>query len=232
MLIASTNADVPSARVAKVEESVKRLLIGAVVTLVFCLVTGGAAKADDIHLCATAAACTGNAGSVQFVSGGATTAFVYGKVTSPTPDTLFIIALTPVANNLGSWNSGTSLWQVLGESPTQTYPSLNAAICNLEGGPGCGTPTGFSAQSFNVLESSGITFSGAADTNPLSFTLPGTPSAGTIYMGFLEDAKGNLVAVSPWSSSLLNVPEPSSLVLLGVGLLALVGFAGRKLITA
>jgi hypothetical protein len=199
--------------------------------LAFCLTNGGAAKADDIHLCATAAACTGNSGSLQFISG-ATSAFVYGKVTSPTPDSLFILVLTPVADNSGSWNSGTNLWQVLGESPSQTYPQLSAAICNLTGGPGCGTPTGFSAQSFSVQDFPLGTFSGATDTSPLSFTLPGTPTAGNIYMAFLEDANGNLVAVSPWSSSLLNVPEPSSLVLLGLGLLGLASLAGRKLITA
>ena len=209
----------------------KRLLMGAAVILAFSLVIAGAAKADDIHLCATAAACTGNSGSLQFVSG-TTSAFVYGKVTSPTPDTLFVLVLTPVADNSGSWNSGTQLWQLLGESPTQTYPNLNAAICNLEGGSGCGTPTGFSAQSFNVQDFQIGTFGGAADTSPLSITLPGTPAAGDIYMAFLEDANGNLVAVSPWSSSLLSVPEPSSLVLLSVGLLGFVGLVGRKLIAA
>jgi len=209
----------------------KKLLIVAVVMLAFCMANGGAAKADDIHLCATAAACTGNSGSLQFVSG-ATSAFVYGKDISPTPDTLFILVLTPVADNSGNWNNGTNLWQVLGESPTQTYPNLNAAICNLAGGPGCGTPTGFSAQSFNVQDFPLGTFSGAMDTSPLSFALPGSPTAGNIYMAFLEDNNGKVVAVSPWSSSLLNVPEPSSLVLLGVGLLGLAGLAGRKLITA
>jgi len=215
---------------------VKKRLVGGVAALAFCLIFGSAAKADDIHLCATAAACTGNAGSVQFT--GSTTAFVFGKTIDPTPDTLYVLVMTPVADNSGNWNSGsTSLWSVAGinEIPSQTFPTLASAICQLEGGPGCGVPTGFSAMSFNVSDFLIGTFGGATDTSPLSFTLPGSPAPGDMYMGFLEDANGNLVAVSPWSSSLLEVqgvPEPSSLVLLAFGLLGFAGLAGRKLITA
>jgi hypothetical protein len=209
---------------------VKRFLLSALVMMVFCLTLAGVTEADDIHLCATAAACTGNAGSVQFLSG-TTTAYAYGKA-SP-GDTLYIVVFTPVANLSGNWNNNsTPLWAVpsLNESPSQQYPTFSAAMCNLEGGAGCGTPTGFSAQSFNVQDYMIGTWGGAMDTSPASLTLPDSPAAGDMYMGFLEDSSGNLVAASPWSSSLLNVPEPSSLVLLGVGLLGLAGLAGRKLI--
>jgi PEP-CTERM motif len=189
----------------------------------------GAAKADDIHLCATASACTGNAGSVQFT--GSSTAFVFGKTIEPTPNELYVVVMTPVADNSGNWNStSSSLWSVLGEAPTQSFPILSSALCALEGGVGCNEPvTGFTAQSFNVQDYLiSASWSSAADTSPVSFTLPGSPTAGDLYMAFMEDGNGNLAAVSPWSSSLLNVPEPGTLTLLGLGLIGLFALSRRS----
>jgi hypothetical protein len=193
---------------------------------------GNVSRADDIHLCATAAACAGNASSAQITN--STTAFVYGKTYNPVPDTLYVAVLTPMADNSGNWNSSSStLAQVLGEAPSQTFPTLASAICNLEGGAGCGPTTGFSAMSFNVTDfpvnSLNPWSTGVSDTNPLSFTLPGSPAAGDMYIAFLEDANGNLVAVSPWSSSLIYAPEPGTLSLLLVGVLGLAVFFGRRL---
>jgi hypothetical protein len=64
-----------------------------------------------------------------------------------------------------------------------------------------------------------------------SVILPSGP-VGTIYMAYLLDSSGNLVAVTPWSSALINVgtsvAEPSSLALLGMGLLAMGLLIGRR----
>jgi len=203
------------------EEVLKKLLICGASLLSFCLTYVGAAKADDIHLCATALACQGSAGSVQFTT--STTAYVFGKGSAG--DTLYVALLAPVAGTSGNWNSG-ELWSVLGES-LQVFPTLSSAISQL------GT-AGFTAASFNVADYLVGSWAGETDTAPASFTLPGSPTAGDMYMGFVEDARGKMVAVSPWSSSLVlvNVPEPSSLILLSAGLLGVLALAGKKLLAA
>jgi hypothetical protein len=203
---------------------VKKIALLIAVMTASCMALAATSKADDIHLCATAAACTGNSGSLEVTT--STTAFVYGKAYNPIPDTLYVAILTPVADNSGNWNSSTgTLAQVLGENPNQTFPTLASAISALQG-------VGMSATSFNVTDVAVNSLNpwqtGALDTNPLSFTLPGSPSAGTIYMAFLEDANGNLVAVSPWSSSLVFAPEPGSVGLTLLGMMALAITFGRR----
>src|SRR5260370_39139362 len=91
-------------------EIMKRILMSVAVTLAFSTILGGVAKADDIHLCATAAACMTNPNNVQFT--GSTTAYAYGNATAG--DTLYVVVLTPVAELARYWyNTSTPPWKCL-----------------------------------------------------------------------------------------------------------------------
>jgi hypothetical protein len=186
----------------------KNILKGGALLVALCFVFALAAKADDIHLCAIGSNCS--TGSVIAVSSGTTSATLSGGNPGLIGQQLFLAVLTPLTDKSGNWNDNkTTLWSLLAPpvdcGNNCKYPNLHSAI-SQESGSG----TGISALSFNVTDISegSWLFSGEY------ISLPSEP-LGTIFMAFTEDAKGHLSSVTPWSSSLIVTPEPSSLFMVG-----------------
>jgi len=181
------------------------------------------AFADNIHLCDINTTC--NAGSVIPIFSGNTQDWVFGKSSykTPGPYTLNIAVLTPQSGTGGNFNSNTNLWQVLLGTAFQNFPNF-ASTASQEFGA-----TGIAAGSFNATSFAVGTWTGTNSVGQL-FNLPANVNVGDIFVAFLTDSSGNLIAVSPWSSSLIFVPEPSSLRFLSVGLLGLAALAGRRLL--
>ncbi len=197
----------------------KTLTVLGLAIVVLCY--SAPALADDIHLCDINQVTSCNAGSVIPVFSGTTQAWAFGTANST--ETLFIAVLTPLSDGSGNFNSSTNLWSVLGISPAQVFPNF-ASTASQELGA-----TGIVAGSFQASTFLVGAWTGTVNVGQ-SLTLPNVP-IGTIFVAFLVDSSGNLVAVSPWSSSLIFVPEPSSLMLLGSGLLALGALTRRRFLT-
>lgn len=183
------------------------------------------AKADNLHLCDISQYTQCNSGSVIPISATQTQNWAFG--TAASNETLYIAVLTPQSGGSGNFNTNTNLWQVLLGTAFQNFPNFASTASQEQGATGI-VAGSFSATSFVVGAWTGSVTVGQ------SVTLPSNSAVGTIFIAYILDANGNLVAVSPWSSSLIvtntSVPEPSTMMLFTTGLLALGALAGRRLL--
>ena len=203
----------PCTRTRQGQNLMKYMVRSGIVLVALCFAFSLQAKADNIHLCGVSTGC--NAGSVIPI--GTTTAYVTGN---PTGQELFLAILTPVADTSGGWNGGT-LWSALNPPiicNKCTYPTLSSAISQEL------TGAGIVAASFNVSD---YDLGVAWTVNGQQITLPNEP-VGTMFMAFTQTSGGDLNLVTPWSSSFVTTPEPSSLLLLGIGLLGVLGLTKAK----
>ena len=187
------------------------------------LVLAGSARADDLHLCNVASGCS--SGSLISIPSGTTTAYVTGKAVSG--ETLWLAIMNPLADNSGNFtgNSNNTMWAALGLTcDNGNCDHTLASSRDQEFGA-----TGITAASFNVaLDPLGSWLGGP--TTPEQITLP-SGGFGTIYVAFTEDPNGGVDLWTPWSSSLVNVPEPATLTLLTGGLIGFLLLSRRTILS-
>jgi hypothetical protein len=180
----------------------KNMFRGGALLAAICFVFALAAKADDIHLCAVGSERTNGQRDCDFLGNNER------DIEWRTPWADWAV-LTPLTDKSGNWNDKkTTLWSRLappvGCGKKCRFPKLNSAI-SQESGSG----TGISPLSFNVTDiSESAWFCSGEHISP-------SESLGTIFVAFTEDANENLTWVTPWSSSLVATPEPSTLFMVG-----------------
>jgi len=202
----------------------KSFFAHAVLAVALMFGLAGVAMADDIHLCDTAAQCNNNA--LTLTSG--PNLFLYGQ--NNTNGNVYIAVLTPENDTLDGFVTGQKVGNfyslvggILGQSLTVSVAQPDFAPLESQ----YNGATGLTASSFDIS----LVSLGALSLGENSFVQVGPFAPGTVEMAFIV-SDGVVTAVTPYSSDFAigsPTPEPSTLLLLGVGLCGLLFVANKRL---
>jgi hypothetical protein len=212
----------------------KRLILGLlfVAALAFA---GTVAKADTLHGYCVSLTC-GDNGAITPVS---STSFTFGFYADPSPQTgddlLVFLSPTNVGSSIsvnGTLSAGLFSNTLFTTGQLDSYLGLNASPANPFGAYGGATGLDPGVTGFYVytLDLGTKTLNGQGGSNP-QFSVSDLEQ-GTFILDFLTTEGGTIA--TPNSAALQAVPEPSSISLLGFGLMGLVGlgYARRQAISS
>ena len=207
--------------------NMKRLLTSVALLGVLSLVSAGSLMADDIHLCDNTTGCSNGAMTLT----NSPNLYLFGTVSAG--DDVYIAGLAPTTGaGADTFTSTNGFYSVVGNllgvtvSSNPSQPKFSDFDSNFTGAGGSASATGFDVTLYNL----GMLSLSETTATLVNATIP----PGDAVLAFTFNPNTNSVdSVSPNSSDFLlgqvvNTPEPSNILSLGLGLCALVFFKRRS----